>query len=172
MVPRGGHASVAAEGEGWAGSRPGERDVDDHGSGVGTLVLFVAATAAWWPSLCSWRGRPCGRRGEDGAALQQLSPDVPSALKVLSCCGSHFDVVVLEAVKNNDGGSGTALLPGLTTAGHEGLVETAGPAFAFSRDLLQRATFDSPKGGTTGRARYGRGQGGGGGLGGEPPGGT
>ena len=43
MVPRGGHASVAAEGEweGWAGSRPGKRDADDHGSGVGTLVLLA-----------------------------------------------------------------------------------------------------------------------------------
>ena len=123
---------VAAEGEGWAGSRPGEWDADDHGSGVGTLVLFVAATAAWWPSLCSWRGRLCGRRGEDGAALQQLSPDVPSALKVLSCCGSQVDVAGLETVKNNDGGSGIALLPGLVTTGREGLVEWAGTAFAFS----------------------------------------
>ena len=52
-----------------------------------------------------------------GCNLEQLSPDVPSALKVLSCCGSHVDVAVLEAVKNNDGGSGTALLPGLATAG-------------------------------------------------------
>ena len=43
MVPRGVHASVTAEGEweGWVGSRPGERDADNHGSGTGTLVLFA-----------------------------------------------------------------------------------------------------------------------------------
>ena len=76
------------------------------------------------------------------------------------CCGFHFDVVFLGAVKNNDRGPGTALLPGLATAGREGLVEKAGPAFAFSRNLLQRATFDLPTGGTTGWARYGRGRGG------------
>ena len=84
---------------------------------------------------------------------------MPSALKVLFCCGSHFNVVVLEAVKNNDGGSKTALLPGLAMAGREGLVELARPVFTFSCDLLQRATFDSPTGGTTGRAHYGRGRG-------------
>ena len=84
---------------------------------------------------------------------------MPSALKVLSCCGSHFNVVVLKAVKNNDGGSKTVLLPGLTTDGREGLVKKAGPVFAFSCDLLKPATFDSPTGGSTGRAHYSRGRG-------------
>ena len=71
--------------------------------------------------------RPCGRWDVNaldlegisksvaaflGCKLEQLSLDVSSALKVLSCCGFHVDVAVLEAVKNNDGGSGSALLPG------------------------------------------------------------
>ena len=78
MVPRGGHAAVAAEGEGegWTGSCPGGRDADDHGSGVGTLVLLadghcgvgaLVVVLVVWAAMCRL-GEGLAVPGADGAA--------------------------------------------------------------------------------------------------------
>ena len=130
-MPRDRHAVVAAEGEGqgWMGSRPGERDAYDHGLGVGILVLLVdghcgvgaivvlVAGAAMWKTR---RGRGCS------PAVSVSSPTI---------------------------------VPPPPPDSHLG----------FPLPFLRGSLIT---GGATRRARCGRGQGGGGGLDGESPGGT
>lgn len=74
--------------------------------------------------------------------LEMLHPDVLSCMQVFSCFGSHVDIDVLDAVKYYDGTSDTSMMAFLETAQREGLVEKAGPTFAFTHHLIQQAAFD------------------------------
>ena len=74
--------------------------------------------------------------------LTTICPDVLSVTQVLSCFGSHVDIEVLEAVKCYDGGTGSTLMPALHSAVEEGLIEKAGPTYAFSHDVIRQTAFD------------------------------
>ena len=71
--------------------------------------------------------------------LQQLHPDVITALKVVSCIGM-IDVTTITLL--DCGQFVPGMFDSLDSAVQEGIVDRAGPIFAFTHDLLQESTLN------------------------------
>ena len=71
--------------------------------------------------------------------LRHLSHDVIETLKVLSCIGQ----INVATIKLLDSGQFVPdMLEALESAAQEGIVERAGPIFAFTHDMLQESTLN------------------------------
>lgn len=69
--------------------------------------------------------------------LKQLPKDVVEALKVASCFGYQINISTIQRLRNLR----PNMLVALEAAVKEGIVEKAGPLFAFSHDMIRETTY-------------------------------
>jgi len=77
------------------------------------------------------------------SSLSTLHPDALKALQVLSCCGFHTDVAVLELLEESDISPCRGIRSSLQYLVDVGIVEIAGGLVAFAHDLIQQHVYEN-----------------------------
>lgn len=77
------------------------------------------------------------------STLSTLHPDALNTLQILSCCGFHTDVAILELLEESNISSCHGIRSSLQYLVDIGVVEIAGGLVAFAHDLIQQYVYEN-----------------------------